>query len=160
MSMETLGSYLKRERELQQLSVAEIAQTTRIPARILLQIEKDDFTALPAEVFVRGYLSAYARSLDIDEQLVLERFKQIHVALQPEAVPLPNVSAPESGRSFGIAIALVILLILFTLALSIVLRPRHRATPVELSWLSQPYQPKPLYCAQSITESRTASLRS
>ena len=47
--------------------------------------------------------------------------------------PPPAVYAPEPGRRFGIAIALFILLILFTLALSIVLRPRHRDAPVELS---------------------------
>jgi hypothetical protein len=37
------------------------------------------------------------------------------------------------GRRFGVAIALVLLLILFTLALSIVLKPRGRDLPPELS---------------------------
>ncbi len=129
--MESLGSYLKRERELRQISVAEVAQSTRIPARILEDLENDRMEALPADVFVRGYLRAYARAVSLDEGDVLARHQS---KPEPEApAPLPAVYAAEPGRRFGIAIALVILLILFTLALSVVLRPRHRDAPVELS---------------------------
>ena len=130
--MGSLGSYLKGERELRELSVAEVAQATRIPVRVLRYLEEDEWDRLPADVFVRGYLRAYARVLGADETELLSRFEGRD---EPEdlSTTLPAVYAPESGRRFGIAIALVILLILFTLALSIVLRPRHRDTPVELS---------------------------
>jgi len=134
--MGSLGSYLRREREQKQISVAELAQTTRIPVRLLHQIENDDCDALPADVFVRGFLRSYARALGIDEEQVLARFRGRQTPEPPPA--LPAVYTPESGRRFGIAIALFILLILFTLALSIVLRPRHRDTPLELSGLGQP----------------------
>jgi cytoskeletal protein RodZ len=136
--MSSLGSYLRSERETRQVSVAEIAQTTRIPIRILNQIESDQFDQLPAEVFVRGFLRVYARELGLNEGQVLERYGRSRASDLNLSIPLPNVTAPESGRSFGIAIALVILLILFTLALSIVLRPRQRTAPVELSWMSVP----------------------
>jgi cytoskeletal protein RodZ len=134
--MGSLGSYLRREREQKQISVAELAQTTRIPVRLLHQIENDDCDALPADVFVRGFLRSYARALGIDEEQVLARFRGRQTPEPPPA--LPAVYTPESGRRFGIAIALFILLILFTLALSIVLRPRHRDTPLELSGLRAP----------------------
>ena len=52
--MESLGSYLRQEREVRELSVAEIAQNTRIPIRLLRHLENDDFDELPADVFVRG----------------------------------------------------------------------------------------------------------
>ena len=49
--------------------------------------------------------------------------------------PLPMTSPIQKtqGRRFGVAIAFVVLLILFTLALSIVLKPRGRDVPTELS---------------------------
>ena len=52
--------------------------------------------------------------------------------------PLPVASPVQAAREgqsrrFGVAIALVLLLILFTLALSIVLKPRGRDMPPELS---------------------------
>jgi cytoskeletal protein RodZ len=136
--MGSLGSYLRSERETRQISIAELAQTTRIPIRILNQIESDQFDQLPAEVFVRGFLKVYAREVGLDEDEVLDRYGRSRVINLNPSMPLLNVTAPESGRGFGIAIALVILLILFTLALSIVLRPRHRAAPVELSRIEAP----------------------
>ena len=129
---ESLGSYLRDERELRQISLAELAHTTRIPVRFLERLEQGSREGLPADVYVRGYLKAYARALGIDEAHVLTRYG----AGEPEEdtlTTLPGVYAPVSRRNFGTAIALVILLILFTLALSIVLRPRHRNAPIELS---------------------------
>ena len=82
--MESLGKYLKRERELRQISIAEVAQTTRIPARILEQLEGNELVALPADVFVRGYLRAYARAVSLDEGDVLSRYQS---KPEPEAPP-------------------------------------------------------------------------
>lgn len=131
--MESLGHYLRHERELRQMSLEEIAQTTRIPIRMLQHLEDDDLERLPGEVFTRGFLKSYARSVGLSVDDVLARHGQRQS--QPEIAPAPitAITPPETGRRFGIAIALVILLILFTLALSIVLRPRQRETPIELS---------------------------
>ena len=137
--MGSLGSYLKRERELRQMSIAELAQITRIPARVLQHLENDAHSELPADVFVRGFLRAYARALGVDEEHVLARYGGRQTPEPPPA--LPAAYATESGRRFGIAIALFILLILFTLALSIVLRPRHRDAPLELSFQQESVVP-------------------
>ncbi|MCZ7682767.1 MAG: helix-turn-helix domain-containing protein [Sandaracinaceae bacterium] len=135
--MESLGHYLRSERELRQLSLEEIAQTTRIPLRMLQHIEADQLDRLPGEVFTRGFLKSYARSVGLSADEVLARYGERQS--RPEAAPAPitAITPPEKGRRFGIAIALVILLILFTLALSIVLRPRQRDTPIELSRAAQ-----------------------
>lgn len=128
-----VGAHLRRERELRAISIEEVAQTTRIPLKTLRAVEADDFEALPGEVFVRGFLRAYAKALGLDPAPILARYDE---GRQEDETPTPlsSVAAtPERGRRFGIAIAVVVLLILFTLALSIVLRPRHRDVPVELS---------------------------
>jgi cytoskeletal protein RodZ len=168
--MQSLGQYLKQERESRQVALPELAQLTRIPVRLLRGLEHDDYASLPADVFVRGYLKAYCRALQIEEAPVLEWFTRGRPEEKETPVALPLVDAPETGRRFGIAIALVILLILFTLALSIVLRPRHRDTPVELSLKAAPSQtrvpatcdhaanlPKPSFYAPSTSANRIAS---
>lgn len=168
--MQGLGEYLRNEREARGVSVAELAQTTRIPVRLLRHLERDEYEELPADVFVRGFLAAYSRALDLDERHVLSRYAGRRSSEPPASLPV--VYAPEPGRRFGIAIALVALLILFTLALSIVLRPRHRDAPIELSsseqrsramlhaWADEPSTQTPSSCAASITVSPTASSRS
>ena len=137
--MSSLGTYLRTERELRQISLEEISQSTRIPLRSLQYIEDDEFERLPGEVFTRGFLKSYAGSVGLEPADVLERLaKRGQPEEAPAAAPISTITAPESGGRFGIAIALVVLLILFTLALSIVMRPRQRNTPIELSDASSP----------------------
>lgn len=130
--MASIGAYLKRERELRQVSLEELVQTTRVPLKMLQYIEADNFDELPGDVFARGFVRSYARALGLDAGDVLAKFdRKIDLTAPPP--PLSSIEAPERGRSFGIAIALVILALMFTLALSIVLTARERSTPLELS---------------------------
>lgn len=131
--MESVGSYLRHEREVRDVSLEEIAQTTRVPLRTLHLIEQDRFDQLPGTVFVRGFLRSYASSVGLPADDVLARYGEHEAPSEARPAPITAITPPERGRRFGIAIALVVVLILFTLALSIVLRPRRRATPVELS---------------------------
>ncbi len=132
-SFETLGEFLRRERELRAISLEEVARTTRIPLQTLRRIESNEFDLLPSRVFVRGFLQAYAQTLGLDPGPLLRRFDLKRPNTDDEVALEIRGSTPERGRRFGIAIAVVVLLVLFTLALSIVLRPRHRRAPVELS---------------------------
>jgi len=132
--MESIGAYLQRERELRQVSLEELVQVTRVPLKMLQHIELDEFDALPGDVFARGFVRSYARALGLPADEVLARFDRSRkIDLSAPPPPLASIEPPERGRRFGIAIALVILVILFTLALSIVLNARHRNTPLELS---------------------------
>ncbi|MFN7697959.1 MAG: helix-turn-helix domain-containing protein [Deltaproteobacteria bacterium] len=132
--MESIGQFLRTERELRQLSLEELSQATRIPLRSLQLLEDDRLDGLPGEVFVRGFVKSYARAVGLGVEDALRRYEEAsRPSKAPPAVALEAVGQKDRGGRFGLAIALVILLILFTLALSIVLRPRHRDAPVELS---------------------------
>jgi cytoskeletal protein RodZ len=129
---------LKRQRETKQMSVAEISRVTRIPVSMLESIESDHFDDLPGEVFVRGFLKSYAQAVGVVPQDVLARYtasrRVAFVTPMPMASPVQAArQTGEAGRRFGMAIAFVLLLILFTLALSIVLKPRGHDMPAELS---------------------------
>lgn len=158
---QSIGSFLRHEREVRHISLGELSQATRIPQRQLELLEEDRFDELPGEVFARGFIKSYARAVGVDESPLIERFDRGRAVSEPPA-PITAVTPPERGRRFGMAIALVILLILFTLALSIVLRPRHRDTPVELSyhtcaWPDRPVSPMRSCCGASITATPTES---
>lgn len=149
--MMAIGAQLRRERELRQVSLEELAQVTRIPLRMLRHIEEDNFEKLPGDVFVRGFVRSYARALGMPVEKVLPEVDLLSPLGPAAAAPIAALTPPERGRRFGIAIALVTLMILFTLALSIVLRPRHRMAPVELSRVECPINPPsmPSSCAAS-----------
>jgi cytoskeletal protein RodZ len=118
------------------MSLAEVSRMTRIPVATLESLERDQFDDLPGEVFVRGFLRSFARALNLSPAEVLARYTQSRRTSVAPPVPVSTQtvrSTHEGNRRFGVAIACVLLLILFTLAVSIVLRPRGRDIPHELS---------------------------
>jgi cytoskeletal protein RodZ len=132
--MESIGQYLKRHREERAMSVEEVSRSTRIPVGNVERLENDHFDDLPGEVFVRGFLKAYARAVALPVDDVLARYTSSRRVAWVTPLPMTSPIQKTQGRRFGVAIAFVVLLILFTLALSIVLKPRGRDVPSELSF--------------------------
>jgi cytoskeletal protein RodZ len=139
--MDTVGNTLQRQRETKRMSLAEVSRVTRIPLNTLEAIEQDHFDDLPGEVFVKGFLKSYAQTIGLVPDDVVARYAASRRIGDANPLPVASpVQAAREGQSrrFGVAIALVLLLILFTLALSIVLKPRGRDMPPELSSLAVP----------------------
>lgn len=130
---ESIGAYLRRTREARSMSVSEVSRATRIPVNALERIEADHFDDLPGEVFTRGFLKAYAAAVGLAPDEVLARYTAARRIVSVEPLPMATPVARSGTRRFGVVIAFVLLLLLFTLALSIVLRPRGHDRPTELS---------------------------
>ena len=130
--METLGRRLRLERESKGKSLEELAQVTRIPLRSLQQLESDRWDELAGAIYIKGYLKAYARALGVSAEPWLQAFRE-DTDREDSGAPMTAITAPERGGRFGIAITIVILVILFTLALSIVLGKRDSGAQNELS---------------------------
>lgn len=133
--MSGIGSMLKKSREQKRMSVAEVSRVTRIPAATLDALEADRFDDLPGEVFVRGFLKSYAQAVGLAPAEILARYASTRSVAFVTPLPATSpVTAVRTGnRRLGVAIAFVVLLILVTLALSIVLTPRGHGVPAELS---------------------------
>src|SRR3989338_3413 len=74
--MESLGEYLKKERELKMVTIEEIAHITRISTRFLYALEKNDYESLPANVFVKGFLRAYAKCVGLNADEVISIYER------------------------------------------------------------------------------------
>jgi cytoskeletal protein RodZ len=131
--MEPVGQFLRRHREQRRMSLEEVARSTRVPMDSVTRIEADQFDELPGEVFVRGFLKSYARAVGLPVEEVLARYTASRRVSWVTPLPITSAAKPARTRRFGVAIAFVLLLILFTLALSIVLKPRGHDMPQELS---------------------------
>ena len=68
---ETLGEFLKRERELKKISLRELSKNTRVREHLLKAIEEDRHELLPSPIYIRGFLSAYAKYIGLDPHDVL-----------------------------------------------------------------------------------------
>jgi flagellar biosynthesis protein FlhG len=65
------GPTIQRLREARDVSLAQINLTTKISLSNLRFIEADDLDALPAPVYLRGYLRQIAEQLDVDAEWVI-----------------------------------------------------------------------------------------
>jgi cytoskeleton protein RodZ len=122
--MSSFGETLRRERELRQISLREIAEATKINLRYLDALERDDFRHLPGGVFNKGFVRAYAQFIGIDPETMVtayldeDRRQQAKVARTtpaPQPSSEPEVPPPSVGARVWVAV-LVIALILVVLA--------------------------------------------
>ena len=70
------GARLRRARLLRSVEVEDVASATKISPAYLRFIEEDRFDDLPAVVYVRGFVAAYARFLGLDANRVSRSYSQ------------------------------------------------------------------------------------
>ena len=122
--MSSFGETLKRERELRQISLREIAEATKINLRYLDALERDDFRHLPGGVFNKGFVRAYAEFIGIDPENMVtayleEENRQQAKATRVGAGTTQGAEPPVPPRSLVSRmwfVALVVLLIVVVLA--------------------------------------------
>ncbi|HWC64779.1 MAG TPA: helix-turn-helix domain-containing protein, partial [Thermoanaerobaculia bacterium] len=68
------GDELKRHRLLREVSLESIAAATKISVRHLQALERGDFARLPAPVFTRGFIRAYATFLGLDPEEMVNAY--------------------------------------------------------------------------------------
>ena len=71
---ETLGQYLRREREARNISLEDIPVATRISSPFIRALEENDFDFFSQKEAIPGYLKLYARHLGLDYDDVLRRY--------------------------------------------------------------------------------------
>ena len=136
--MAGLGAYLSHLREEHGPSVEELARVTRVAPRFLEALERDDFTALPAPVFTKGYIRAYCQALGVPADEALERYREsVNIPVPVTPVPVSAARSSDDGRrTRGTLLLSFVLLVGFGVALFAVTlflqsgRPEIGARPV------------------------------
>ena len=68
------GTFLRRAREQRGVSLQDLAVTTKISARVLEALERNDPSKLPGGIFSRAFVRAYAREVGLDPELAAANF--------------------------------------------------------------------------------------
>ena len=167
--MNSLGNKFQAAREAQGLTLEQVASRTRIQESHLKALEEDAFGQLPERVFTKGFVRAYARSLNLDEEECLRLFAECSASFyQKEDKGLGNFFLLKEGEPKGrTSRAMVVLLVggLFLLgglvllqqqfsSTSIISRFSQRAVEPRDRVISEPGQPGH---ANDVVESRPSS---
>jgi cytoskeletal protein RodZ len=125
---QNFGEYLRLAREKKGISLEHLSRATKIKESQLQRLEQSELDALPAEVFIVGFIKAYAREVGVDTAEAIKRYR----AAQPRPLTIEIATAPSPEepyvpqspmqKRFGVALVVFLILIVATLTLSLLLR--------------------------------------
>lgn len=76
--METVGVYLKKERESKNISLREVSRLTKISEFYLDYIEKNEFEKLPQGPYVKGYIASYSRLIGGNADQAIQLYESLN----------------------------------------------------------------------------------
>ncbi len=118
------GAYLKNVREQKHLSMEHVADKLCLHYALMRDLEADEYERLPAPVFVRGYLRAYANLLEEPAEQVLALYTQQELQSAPPPLTMHTTQTKRQTSSgdpwfkiisFGLFIGLMVLMTLWKL---------------------------------------------
>lgn len=107
------GLWLRREREVREVTLEEISDVTKISKTYLKALEEERFDVLPAPVFAKGFLREYARYVGLDPDEVVNSYLSAMSVEEPE---VGGAQGQPPGRSslewlIGVVLAVALLVL-------------------------------------------------
>jgi cytoskeleton protein RodZ len=112
-----LGERLVAAREAKGLTLEVVANKLRLSAATLQALESNRYEDLPEPIFVRGYLRAYARLLEMDQKVLVAEYNRLVDTLGPVLTPTTRVRRQASAREPYIRGAMALFLVAMVLLL-------------------------------------------
>lgn len=104
--MATLGQQLKAAREAKGVSEHDAGIATKILTRMIIAMEADDFSVMPAPTYAKGFIRLYARYLGLDPEPLVEEYRLHHAPgpkpLMDKKSQLQKNSRPPIPFSFNL----------------------------------------------------------
>ena len=79
--MSLMAIFYKIFEPTKNITLDDISLVTRIGKPYLIAIENNEYQALPAPVFVRGFIAQYAKCLCLNPDKVVESYMALYKAL-------------------------------------------------------------------------------
>jgi hypothetical protein len=98
-----IGNSLREARERQGLAYPEIELATKIRAKYIRALEEEDFTAIPGDAYIRGFLRTYADYLGLDPDVYVDEYASRFLTSWRDELPPrpPRRRIPSHERSLG-----------------------------------------------------------
>jgi cytoskeleton protein RodZ len=107
---EPIGELLRHARRDRGLTLEAASEATKIRARYLRALEAEDWDAMPAPAYARGFLRTYAAYLGLEADSVVEAYRRATEGAAAEPPPPPETPvplAPGGWRGAGVPWRLV-----------------------------------------------------
>ncbi len=105
VSTDTCGATLAHAREAASVTQRDVADALHLPVHVVDAIERGDKTRLPAYVFTRGYVRAYAKLLDLDPDPLVTTLSFEYGARHDDRNLVNSGSSLAGGSGFPASLA-------------------------------------------------------
>jgi transcriptional regulator with XRE-family HTH domain len=95
---ESFGDRLRQQREKQQITLAAIAERTKIGLPLLDGLERDDVSRWPGGIFRRAFIRSYAQAIGLEPDVVVREFLELYPD-PTEVVDVISAIQPQDGTS-------------------------------------------------------------
>lgn len=92
--MQTVGEILRAEREKRGMTVKDVEKGTSIRAFYIQSIEDGNYSVMPGEVYLKGFIRSYANFLNLDSQQLIAMYRK---SQEPAPPPPPEADTPEGA---------------------------------------------------------------
>ena len=127
---ESFGAWLRRQREVREIDLREIADSSKVSMSYLRAFEEDRFEVLPAQVFAKGFLRQYARYVGLDPEEVVNFYLAAHQPDDSERESMQVHTEPETpARNYLVFVLAVTAALVLLVWLLSVYGDRMRSAP-------------------------------
>ena len=133
--MGELGQLLREAREQKGVSLEQVEEATRVRQKFLQALEEENFGALPAETYVKGFLRTYATYLELDPDQLMALYEGRENAGKA-ALPQPGFFQPmdismaaPSWLTPDLVIGVLLIVTLLAFGSWATWPPCHRSSP-------------------------------
>lgn len=95
----SFGARMRHERERKKITIAEIAESTKILGALLEGLENDDVSRWPTGFYRRAFMRAYAGAIGLEPETTVKEFLERFP--DPEDKPLPVAEKPVNRTDAG-----------------------------------------------------------
>ncbi len=90
-----IGNSLREARERQGLGYPEIELATKIRAKYIRALEEEDFTSIPGDAYIRGFLRSYAEYLGLDGDVYVDEYASRFITSWRDELPPKSSERPR-----------------------------------------------------------------
>jgi len=94
--MESVGQKLRETREQHNFSLEQVARDTHISKQYLEALETEQFSTIPGETYIIGFLRNYAEYLSLNPEEIVSLYKNIQIQEQP--LPMTELLEPAGPK--------------------------------------------------------------
>tara|TARA_B100001013_G_scaffold148376_1_gene87994 strand:- start:3100 stop:3957 length:858 start_codon:yes stop_codon:yes gene_type:complete len=115
------GHLLREARKKKRRRYMKLSSELGIPQKYLEALEKDDYSSMPSETYIRGYIRAYSKKLDLVPEVVLEAYDR-YLENQRKEIKIENKEEKlKSNHKLIYSLVIVFILIFIYVLLFIIL---------------------------------------